>query len=95
MAVVVSAGDDADDPEVIERIRSAKRTDGRAVFTPATSASLLIFYVLAMQCLPTLVVTRRETGQWRWALLQLGYMSSLAYVAAWITYTAVGAMGVT
>ena len=95
MAVVVSAGDDADDPEVIGRIRSAKRTDGRAVFTPRTSASLLIFYVLAMQCLPTLVVTRRETGHWRWALLQFGYMSSLAYGAAWITYTAVGAMGVT
>lgn len=95
MAVVVSAGDDADDPEVIGRIRSAKRSDGRAVFTPRTSASLLIFYVLAMQCLPTLVVTRRATGQWRWALLQLVYMSALAYLAAWITYTVVGAMGVT
>lgn len=95
MAVVVSAGDDSEDPQVIKRIKSAKRSDGRPIFTVATSASLLIFYVLAMQCFPTLVVTRREAGGWRWALLQFGYMSLLAYLFAWITYLAVGALGVT
>ena len=95
MAIVVSAGDDSEDPAVIKRIKSAKRSDGRAVFTVATSASLLIFYVLAMQCFPTLVVTRREAGGWHWALLQFGYMSLLAYLFAWITYLVVGAFGVT
>ncbi len=71
---------------VIARIRTAVRDDGSPVFTPATAASLLVFFVLAMQCLPTLVLTRRETGSWRWAGLQLAYMSSVAWLLAFLTY---------
>jgi ferrous iron transport protein B len=41
-----------------------------------------------MQCLPTLAVTAREAGGWKWALLQLGWMSGLAYVAAMVVYQA-------
>lgn len=82
MAVLVAGGDDSDDPQVLERITHATRADGSPLFTKATAASLLVFYVLAMQCLPTLAVTRRETGSWKWALLQLGYMSAVAYAAA-------------
>jgi ferrous iron transport protein B len=83
MSVLVGAGDGADvDEGVIARIRRMTRTDGTAVFTPSTSAAALVFFVLAMQCLPTLAVTRRETGGLKYPLLQLGYMTSLAYVAA-------------
>jgi ferrous iron transport protein B len=52
----------------------------------ATSASLLIFFVLAMQCLPTLVVVAKETGSWRWPLLQFCYMTIIAYTAALFAY---------
>ncbi len=79
---------------MIDRIRTATRDDGRAVFTPATSASLLVFFVLAMQCLPTLVVTQREAGGWRWAALQLGYMSGVAYLAAFGVYHGMQALGI-
>ena len=71
---------------MIDRIRAATRDDGSPVFTLATAASLLVFFVLAMQCLPTLVVTRRETGSWRWAALQLAFMSSVAWILAFVTY---------
>ena len=73
---------------MIERIRTATRDDGTPLFTPATAASLLVFFVLAMQCLPTLAVTRRETGRIKWAALQFGYMSALAYALALVAYTA-------
>jgi ferrous iron transport protein B len=86
MSVLVGAGPVDVDEGVIDRIRTATRDDGRLVFTPATAASALVFFVLAMQCLPTLAVTRKETGALRYSLLQLGYMSSLAYVAALIVY---------
>jgi ferrous iron transport protein B len=88
MAVLVGASPDAEveDSGVIARIRSARRDDGRPLFTPAASAALLVFFVLAMQCLPTLAVTRRETGSVKWAALQLAYMSSLAYAFAFVTY---------
>lgn len=97
MTVVLSAGspdDDASNPDVLARLSAAQRDDGSPLFTKATSASLLVFYVLAMQCLPTLPVTRRETGSWKWAGLQLGYMSVVAYVAAFITHTILTLLGV-
>ena len=95
LSVLLEGGPgDPDDRGVLERIRSARRDDGRPVFTPATSASLLVFFVLAMQCLSTLVVTRQETGSWRWAALQLVYMTSLAYVLALGTYQGLRLLGV-
>lgn len=100
MAVLL-VGEDVDDLEdgggsqgVIARIRSAVRDDGTPVFTVATAASLLVFFVLAMQCLPTLVVTRRETGGWRWAGLQLVYMTSTAWVFAFVTFNGLRFLGV-
>ncbi|MCA8962425.1 MAG: ferrous iron transporter B, partial [Planctomycetes bacterium] len=75
-----------EDPSLIDVVRHAKRDDGTALLDRATSWSLLVFYVLAMQCLPTLAVTRREAGGWRWAALQLAVMTGLAYGAAALTH---------
>lgn len=93
MAVLVAGNDDADDPQVLQRITSAKRDDGRPMLTTATAASLLVFFVLAMQCLPTLAVTAREAGGWKWAVLQFGWMSGVAWLAAWVTWLLVHAGG--
>jgi ferrous iron transport protein B len=87
MSVLVGGSGDAEvDEGVIDRIRGMTRADGSLVFTPATAAAALIFFVLAMQCLPTLAVTRRETGSVKYAALQLGYMSSVAYVVALVVH---------
>ncbi len=95
MSVLVGGGGEAEvDDGVIARIRAMTRGDGSLVFTPATSAAALVFFVLAMQCLPTLAVTRRETGHMRYALFQLGYMSTLAYVLALIVHQGLLAVGV-
>ncbi len=72
-----------------QRLSNATYPDGRPVFTPATCVSLLVFFVLAMQCLPTQAVTKKETGSWKWAAFQFGYMTVLAYVAALIAYQTV------
>ncbi len=83
MSVLEGGGGDAEvDAGVVARIRGMTRTDGSPLFTPSTAAAALVFFILAMQCLPTLAVTRRETGSLRYAALQLGYMSGLAYIAA-------------
>jgi ferrous iron transport protein B len=95
MSVLVGGGDEADvDEGVIARIRGMTRNDGTAVFTPSTSAAALVFFVLAMQCLPTLAVTRRETGGLTYPLLQLGYMSGVAYIAALLVYQGLQLAGV-
>jgi ferrous iron transport protein B len=96
MSVLLGGNSDADvaDQGVIQRIRSAKRDDGSPLFTPAAAASMLVFFVLAMQCLSTLAVTRQETGGLRWAAVQFAYMSALAYVGAFITYQGLRMFGV-
>lgn len=94
LAVIMAGTDETGDEAVLNRIRNARRDDGSPVFLPATAASVLIFYVLAMQCLPTLPITAREAGHWGWAALQFGYMSLLAYVAAVLTHLGVSLAGV-
>ena len=95
MSVLVGGGGDAEvDEGVIARIHGMTRNDGSLVFTPATAAAALVFFVLAMQCLPTLAVTRRETGHIRYALVQLGYMSTVAYIVALVVHQGLLALGV-
>jgi ferrous iron transport protein B len=94
MTVLAGGGDSADDAGVRHRIRTMTRDDGRLVFTPAASASALVFFVLAMQCLPTLAVTRRETGKAKYAVLQLTYMSTVAWIAAFLVFQGLRLAGV-
>jgi ferrous iron transport protein B len=91
MVVLLGTGEDIEDRGVVQEIRNAQRPDGSRLFNPPTAAALLVFFVLAMQCLPTLAVTRRESGSWKWAGLQFAWMSGLAYVLAAGTYALVGA----
>ena len=91
---VLTGAESPDEPEgVVESVKRAVREDGSPIFTPATSVALLVFFVLAMQCLPTLAVTRRETGSWRWAGLQLAWMTTIAYAGAFIARGAMLAAG--
>ncbi len=71
---------------LISAIRNAKKPDGSLVWTPLTAVTLMVFFVLAMQCMSTVAVVRRETNSWAWTLFMVGYMTVLAYVAALVTY---------
>ena len=95
MGVLAGAGSDADpaDRTVLEQVAAMPRADGTPVFDPATAAAALVFFVLAMQCLPTLAVTRRETGSWKWPAIQFGWMTFVAYVGALAAHAAVRAWG--
>ena len=79
-------------------LRTAIRSDvdprtGRPVFTGATVASLLVFFVFALQCMSTLAVLRRETNSWRWPAFAFSYLLALAYGASFATYRAALAFG--
>jgi ferrous iron transport protein B len=82
----VEGGKDADPQTLHDRMQSARRKDGTPVYTLASGISLMIFYVLAMQCMSTLAVVRRETRSWKWPLIQLVYMTGLAYLMSLIAY---------
>jgi ferrous iron transport protein B len=88
MATLYSVGEDANENSETLRtkMQTARREDGSVVYTTATGYSLLIFYLLAMQCMSTLAVVKKETGSWKWPIIQLIYMTGLAYLLSFIAY---------
>lgn len=89
MATLYSVGEDANmnSSTLREKMATAVRADGTKVYNLATGLSLLIFYVLAMQCMSTLAVVKRETRSWKWPAIQLMYMTGMAYLMSWLVYT--------
>jgi ferrous iron transport protein B len=59
-------------------------------YSTASASSLLIFYVIAMQCMSTLAIVKRETNGWKWPVVMFTYLTVLAYIASWITFRLVG-----
>ena len=88
MAIVynVEGGEDEKEGALAQTLLDQKRTDGSAVFSPLTCLSILIFFVLSMQCVSTLAVVRRETNSLRWPLVQFCYMTGTAYLASLLIY---------
>lgn len=88
MATIYSIGGDVEDDLTIRQKldQQINANTGEKTFNKATSFSLMVFYVFAMQCMSTLAVVKRETKGWKWPIIQTVYMSALAYLAALITY---------
>ncbi|SED59701.1 MULTISPECIES: ferrous iron transporter B [Streptomyces] len=90
----VAAAQNPDQPT--EALTHMTYTDGphqgQKLFTPATTAALLVFFLYALQCMSTIGVMRRETGSWRWPAVAFGYMFVLAWTMSFVTHTVVGAL---
>lgn len=87
MGIVYSAGDTEESTDSLaEAMKADVYPDGRPVWTIPVAVSLLVWFVLAMQCMSTLAIVRRETGSWRWPVLMLLYMNAVAYAGAFVTY---------
>ena len=80
MGIVYAVGSDADEQSVPLRTHLQKR------YTALTGLSLMIFFALAMQCMSTLAVVRRESRSWRWPAFLFGYMTVLAYIVSLLVY---------
>ena len=76
----------SDNSSLTDKLKAAKRPDGTPVYSFAAALSLMIFYVLAMQCMSTLAVVKRETASWKWPTIQFFMMTGLAYLMSWGVY---------
>lgn len=89
LATIYSVGsDDESDYGVMQdRMRAEinPRT-GKPTYGMATAFSLLVFFVFAMQCMSTLAVVKRETKSWKYPLIQVGYMTLLAWLGSFVVY---------
>ena len=86
MATLYSVEAD-DDQSLRSKLQAATHKDGTKVYTLPAALSLMVFYVLAMQCMSTLAIVKRETKTWKWPLFQFAYMTILAYGMSWLVYT--------
>jgi len=88
LSIIYNVGNDSgtQSTSLVAAIRSAKREDGSRVWTPLVALSLMVFFVLACQCMSTVAIVRRETNSWRWPLFMVSYMMVLAYGVSLVTY---------
>ena len=89
LATIYSVESEGEDVGTIKQRMAAEINPktGQKRFNFASGMSLLLFYAFAMQCIGTLAIVKRETKSWKWPILQLTGMSTLAYIVAAITYT--------
>ena len=83
---VSDEGTDTQSKSLVAAMHNAKRPDGSRVWTPLVALSLMVFFVLACQCMSTVAIVRRETNSWRWPLFMVSYMLVLAYLGSFLTY---------
>jgi ferrous iron transport protein B len=94
LGVVYDVGDaDEKDESLRSALREAKHPDGKRVFTPLVGVSLMVFFVLACQCMSTVAVVRRETNSWTWPIFMVVMMNALAWIASLAVFQGGKAMG--
>jgi len=85
--IVYNVGESSDSKSsLVDAMRHARRADGSQVWTPLTGLSLIVFFLLACQCMSTVAIVRRETNSLRWPAFMVSYMLVLAYVGSLIVY---------
>ena len=92
LATIYSLGEvdveegEAEQRTVITRLQEEMRPDGTPMFNLATGVSILLFFALAMQCISTFAIVRKETNSWKWAIIQWLFMTGFAYLSAFAAY---------
>jgi ferrous iron transport protein B len=86
MATLFSVADEEEGTLLREKMATARKGNGQPLFTIASGVSLMIFYLFAMQCMSTLAIVKRETRTWKWPVIQLIYMTGIAYLMSFLAY---------
>ncbi len=87
MATIYNVGSTENDFDIRKQMAAEINPyTGQKTFTFAVAMSLLVFYVFAMQCMSTLAVVKKETGSWKWPMIQFVFMTAMAYFGSLFTY---------
>ncbi|MBK6911920.1 MAG: ferrous iron transport protein B [bacterium] len=80
------SADDEDATTLRQTLQSATNEAGAPLYTPLVGIALMVFFVLACQCMSTVAIVRRETNSWSWPVFMIAYMTVLAWVGAFAVY---------
>ena len=88
LSILYNVGKDegAESESLLQGVRDAKDDNGNPIWSPLLGLTTMLFFLLAMQCMSTLAVVRRETNSWRWPIFMTAYMCTLAYVVCFAVY---------
>ena len=90
LSTIYSIDGNANENTLIDKLRAEKDKNGKQLYGWGTAISLLLFYVFSMQCMSTLAIVKKETGEWKYAAFQFIYMLVLAYGSAFAAYQLLG-----
>ncbi|MGV8057582.1 MAG: ferrous iron transport protein B [Smithellaceae bacterium] len=65
-----------------------------STYTPLIGFCIMLFCLITAPCMATIAVTGRESGSWKWAMLQLGGLTLLAYALTFIVFQTGSLLGV-
>ena len=87
MGTVYSVGDaDEESKPLKTAMQNDRWPDGSKVWTPLVAVSLMVYFVIAMQCISTLAVVKRETNSWKWPIFMQVYMTAFAWITSFAVY---------
>ncbi len=89
MAVIYGMGaeEEAADAAFHERLqRERDPHTGKPVYNILVAINLILYFILACQCMATIAIVKRETQSWKWALFMLAYMTGTAWIACFGFY---------
>jgi len=86
MSTIYSIGNEEDTKTLREKMLQAKDANGKPIYTIPVAVSLMVFYAFSLQCISTIAVTKRETGGWKWAIIQFIFMTTVAYLSSFAIY---------
>lgn len=86
MATIYGSSDSENSSSIKEKLMAEKNDKGYPMYSPAVCWALLLFYAFALQCMSTIATVKRETKSWKWPMLQLVFMTTLAYLSAFAAY---------
>lgn len=87
MSTIYSVGKNNNDASTVrDKLLAEKDEYGNPRYTLAVGFSLMLFYAFAMQCMSTLAVVKRETGKWKYPIIQFLFMGGLAYISSLLVF---------
>ncbi len=89
MALVMNLSEETEDPDnttLLEKMHEAKKANGEPLFTVPSVLSILVFFMIALQCLSTTATASREMGSWKFAAVQVIALNVVAYIAAVLVF---------
>ncbi|WP_415061361.1 ferrous iron transporter B [Bdellovibrio sp.] len=77
---ITDTNEDTQQEALLTQMGTAVNSSGQRIFTVSSVIGLMIFFLIALQCMSTVGVQIRESGSWKFAMTQLVVFNLGAYV---------------